>query len=178
MVTKFPRFELVQISWLILHNQRALTKFRRGLQYSGTPPYRYLSDTITSLLQPLFFWPSKMAKHFLIKKPLMQSPVNTATSHILKSQTVNSLTMCDSRKYPYPSTELFFRLDHPPPRNFCSRGVMYDPPPPRNFLCPFHGLNLPYLEIIDRVPLKINCSHLKTQFFVIFYKAIMYSLLR
>ena len=46
---------------------------------------------------------------------------------------------------------------------------------------PFHGLNLPYLEILDRVPLKINCSHLKTQFFmifdlfVIFYKAICIS---
>ena len=25
-------------------------------------------------------------------------------------------------------------------------------------------VNLPYLEIIDRVPLKINCSHLKTHF--------------
>ena len=43
---------------------------------------------------------------------------------------------------------------------------------------PFHGLYFPHLEIIDRVPLKINCSHLKTQFFiifdlfVIFYKAI------
>ena len=46
---------------------------------------------------------------------------------------------------------------------------------------PFHGLYLPHLEIIDRVPLKINCSHLKTQvfiildLFVIFYKAICIS---
>ena len=52
----------------------------------------------------------------------------------------------------------------PPPRNFCSRRVMYNPPPtPQEFL--IHGLNLPYLEIIDRVPLKINCSYLKTHFF-------------
>ena len=33
---------------------------------------------------------------------------------------------------------------------------------------PFHGLYLSHLEIIERVPLKINCSHLKTQFFIIF----------
>ena len=135
-VTKFPRFELAQISWLILHNQLVLTKFRRGLQYSGTPPYFHLSDTITSLLRPLFSWPSKTAIHFLIKKnPLMQSPVNTANGHILKSQTVKSLIMCDSRKYPFPSHGWFFRLDPPPPQNFRSRGVINNPPPPRNFLC-------------------------------------------
>ena len=60
---------------------------------------------------------------------------------------------------------------------------MYNPPPhpPGISYFPFHGLNLPYLEIIDRVPLKINCSHLKTHFFiifdlfVIFYKAICIS---
>ena len=69
----------------------------------------------------------------------------------------------------------------PPLLNFRSRGVKYNPLPPRNFLYSFHGLNLPYLEILDRVPLKINCSHLKTQFFmifdlfVIFYKAICIS---
>ena len=80
-----------------------------------------------------------------------------------------------------------------PPRNFCSRGVMYNtPPPPHTHTNPrttplgfpiflSMALNLPYLEIIDRVPLKINCSHLKTQFFiifdlfVIFYKAICIS---
>ena len=44
-----------------------------------------------------------------------------------------------------------------------------------------HHPSLPHLEIIDRVPLKINCSHLTTQFFiildqfVIFYKAICIS---
>ena len=91
--------------------------------------------------------------------------------------------MCDSRKYPYPSHGWFFRLDPPPPRNFCSRGVMYNPPPhpPGISYFPFHGLNLPYLEIIYCVPLKIHCSHLKTHFFiifdlfVIFYKAICIS---
>ena len=39
-----------------------------------------------------FFQPGKTATDFLIKKPLsMQSPVNTANGHILKSQTVESL---------------------------------------------------------------------------------------
>ena len=44
-----------------------------------------------------------------------------------------------------------------------------------------HHPSLPHLEIIDRVPFKINCSHLTTQFFiildqfVIFYKAICIS---
>ena len=45
---------------------------------------------------------------------------------------------------------------------------MYNPHPPGISFFPFHGLNLPQLEIIDRVLLKINCSHLKTQFFIIF----------
>ena len=68
-----------------------------------------------------------------------------------------------------------------PPRNIRSRGVMHNPHPPGMSYFPFHGLNLPHLEIIDRVPLKINCSHLKTQvfiildLFVIFYKAICIS---
>ena len=60
-------------------------------------------------------------------------------------------------------------------------GSCITPHPPGISYFPFHGLNLPYLEIIDRVPLKINCSHLKTHFFiifdlfVIFYKAICIS---
>ena len=136
-VTKFPRFELAQISWLILHNQLALTKFRRGLQYSGTPPYLHLSDTITSLLRPIFLAQQNGHTFPYKKNPLMQSPVNTAKGHILKSQTVKSLVMCDSRKYPYPSHGWFFRLDPPPPRNFLSRWVMYNSPSPRNFLCSF-----------------------------------------
>ena len=55
------------------------------------------------------------------------------------------------------------------------------PHPPGISYFPFHGLNLPYLEIIDRVLLKINCSHLKTHLFtifdlfLIFYKAISIS---
>ena len=68
-----------------------------------------------------------------------------------------------------------------PSRNIPSRGVMHNPHPPGMSYFPFHGLNLQHLEIIDRVPLKINCSHLKTQvfiildLFVIFYKAICIS---
>ena len=42
---------------------------------------------------------------------------------------------------------------------------MYNPQPPGISYFPFHGLYLLHLQIIDRVPLKINCSHLKTQFF-------------
>ena len=45
---------------------------------------------------------------------------------------------------------------------------MHNPHPPGISYFPFHGLNLQYLEIIDRVLLKINCSHLKTRFFIIF----------
>ena len=69
----------------------------------------------------------------------------------------------------------------PPPRNFRSRGACITSHPPGISYFPFQGLYLPHLEIIDCVPLKINCSHLKTQFFiifdlfVIFYKAICIS---
>ena len=71
---------------------------------------------------------------------------------------------------PPPPNGWFFQLDPPPPppRNFRSRGVMHNPHPPGISYFPFHGLNLQYLEIIDRVLLKINCSHLKTRFFMIF----------
>ena len=57
-------------------------------------------------------------------------------------------------------------------------GSCITPHPPGISYFPFHGLYLPHLEIIDSVPLKINCSHLKKQFFIIFdlfvtfYKAI------
>ena len=46
-----------------------------------------------------------------------------------------------------------------------SEGSCITPHPPGISYFPFHGLNLPYLEIIDRVPLKINCSHFKTHVF-------------
>ena len=90
---------------------------------------------------------------------------------------------CDSRKYPYPSHAWFFRLDPPHPLGISvPEGSCITPPPPLGIsYFPFHGLNLPYSEIINRVPLKINCSHLKTHFFitfdlfVIFYKAICIS---
>ena len=88
--------------------------------------------------------------------------------------------MCDSRKYPYPSHGWFFRLDPPPHPLKISipEGSCITPHPPGISYFPFHGLYLPHLEIIDSVPLKINCSHLKKQFFIIFdlfvtfYKAI------
>ena len=65
---------------------------------------------------------------------------------------------------------------------YCELTVICITPHPLGIFCfPFHGLYLPHLGIIDHVPLKINCSHLKTQFFiifdlfVIFYKAICIS---
>ena len=80
--------------------------------------------------------------------------------------------MCDSRKYPYapppPWMVLPIRPPPPTPQNFHSRGVNYNPHPLGISFFSFHGLNLPHLEIIDRILLKINCSHLKTQFFIIF----------
>ena len=96
-------------------------------------------------------------------------------------------TLCDSRKYPYPSHWWFFRLDPPPPEGISiPEGSCTTPHPPGISYFPFHGLYLPHLEIIDRLPLKINCSHLKTvgqyclffiifDLFVIFYKAICIS---
>ena len=70
-------------------------------------------------------------------------------------------------------------IRHPHPFGVSVREGSSITPLPRGIsYFPFHGLNLLYLEILDRVPLKINCSHLKTQFFmifdlfVIFYKAI------
>ena len=40
------------------------------LRYSGTPPYSYLGNTVTSLLRPLFIGrPAKTTIHFLVKKP-------------------------------------------------------------------------------------------------------------
>ena len=91
-------------------------------------------------------------------------------------------TMCDSRKYPYPSHGWFFRLDPPHPLGISvPEGSCITPHPPGISYFPFDGLYLLHLEIIDRVPLKINCSYLKTQFFiifdlsVIFYKAICIS---
>ena len=59
----------------------------------------------------------------------------------------------------------------PPPTHLeisIPEGSCITPYPPGISYFLFHGLNLPYLEIIDCVPLKIDCSHLKTQFFIIF----------
>ena len=49
-----------------------------------------------------------------------------------------------------------------------SLGSCITPHPPGISYFPFHGPYLPHLDIINRVPLKINCSHLKTQFFITF----------
>ena len=56
-------------------------------KYSGTPPYVHLVITAS------FFQPGKTSMHKFPhkKKALLQSPVNTANGHILKSQTVESL---------------------------------------------------------------------------------------
>ena len=43
-------------------------------------------------------------------------------------------------------------------------GSCLTPHPPGISYFLFHGLTLPHLEIFDHVPLKINCSHHKTQF--------------
>ena len=48
---------------------------------------------------------------------------------------------------------------------FVPEGSCITPHPPGISCFPFHGLYLSHLEIIDRVPLKINCSHLKAVFY-------------
>ena len=81
---------------------------------------------------------------------------------------------------PLPRMVLPIRPPHPLGISV-PEGSCITPHPPGISYFPFHGLYLPHLEIIDRVLLKINCSHLKTQFFiifdlfVIFYKAICIS---
>ena len=66
---------------------------------------------------------------------------------------------------PLPRMVLPIRPPHPlgisVPEGSCTT-----PHPPGISYFPFHGLYLPHLEIINHVPLKINCSHLKTQFFL------------
>ena len=167
MVTKFPRFELAQISWLILHNQLALTKFRRGLQYSGTPPYLHLSDTITSLLRSLFFLAQQNGHTFPYKK----KNINAVTRKYgqrphfkIPNSKISYNVWFQKISIPLPRMVLSIRPPHPL-RISVPEGLCITPIPPRISYIPFHGLNLPYLEIIDCVPLKINCSHLKTHFF-------------
>ena len=70
------------------------------------------------------------------------------------------------QKISIPHPQMVLLIRPPTPLEFLfQRGHVYPPHPPGISYFPFHGLNLPYLEIIDRVPLKINCSHLKTHFF-------------
>ena len=84
---------------------------------------------------------------------------------------------------PPPSPRMVLPIRPPHPLGICvPEGSCITPQPIGISYFPFHGLNLPYLEIIDRAPLKINCSHLKTPFFfiifdlfVIFYKTICIS---
>ena len=74
-----------------------------------------------------------------------------------------------------PSHRWFFLLDPPPtPLNFRSRGVIYNHHPLEISFFSFHGLNLPHLAIIGCVLLKINCSDLKTQFFIIFDLSVIF----
>ena len=86
---------------------------------------------------------------------------------------------------PLPRMVLPIRPPHPLGISV-PEGSCITPHPPEISYFPFHGLYLPHLEIIDRLPLKINCSHLKTvgqyclffiifDLFVIFYKAICIS---
>ena len=92
--------------------------------------------------------------------------------------------MCDSTKYPYPPPPPPWVVLLIRPSNLPGISVPEGSritPPPRNFIFLFHDLNLQHLEIIDRVLLKMNCPHLKKQFFiffdlfVIFYQAICIS---
>ena len=47
-------------------------KKKGEMEYSETPPYGHLSNTVTSLLQPLFFGClAKTSIHFLVKKTLV-----------------------------------------------------------------------------------------------------------
>ena len=78
---------------------------------------------------------------------------------------------------PLPRMVLPIRPPHPLGISV-PEGSCITPHPPGISYFPFRGLYLPHLEIVERVPRKINCSHLKTQFFIIFnlflifYKAI------
>jgi len=46
-------------------------EFRRN---SGTPPYSYPVNTVTSLLRPLLFHPGETPRHFLIRRSLLMRP--------------------------------------------------------------------------------------------------------
>ena len=70
------------------------------------------------------------------------------------------------QKISIPPPRMVLPIRPPTPSEFpFLRGHVSPPHPPGISYFPFHVLNLPYLEIIDRVPLKINCSHLTTHFF-------------
>ena len=59
---------------------------------------------------------------------------------------------------PLPRMVLPIRPPHPLGISV-PEGSCITPHPPGISYFPFHGLYLPHLEIIERVPLKINCSH-------------------
>ena len=50
-----------------------------GRKYIGTPPYDHSVETITPVLRPLLYGPSK-SPHIL----LSENPVNTTKDHLLK----------------------------------------------------------------------------------------------
>ena len=63
--------------------------FHKNINYSETLPYGHLSNTVTSLLWPLFFGcMAKTAIHFLVKKTL----VNTAKFFWTTSDHINPLS--------------------------------------------------------------------------------------
>ena len=94
--------------------------------------------------------------------------------------TISQIVWFQKISIPLPRMVLPIRPPHPL-GIFAPEGSYITPYPPGISYFPFHGVYLPHLEIIDRVPFKVNCSHLKTQFFiifnlfVIFYKAIYIS---
>ena len=75
---------------------------------------------------------------------------------------------------PPPRMVLSIRPPHPRGISVPEGSCITAPLPLGISYFPFHGLKLPYLEIIHRVPFKINCCHLKTQLFVIFYLFIIF----
>ena len=95
-------------------------------------------------------------------------------------QQICSIVWFQKISIPLPRMVLPIRPPHPLGISV-PEGSCITPHPPGISYFPFHGLYFPHLEITDCVRLKINCSHLKTQFFiifdlfVIFYKAICIS---
>ena len=78
--------------------------------------------------------------------------------------TKNNIVWFQKISIPSPRMVLPIRPPHPLGISV-PEGSCITPHSPGISCFPFHGLNLPYLEIINRLPLRINCSHLETHFF-------------